>query len=136
MGKFKGACKKAWTGTKRFFKENWQSILVVGGQIGVTAGIGYGLYKLSGIGKNKQEEPAMLESSDYQENLYDWNEEEYRENFDKVKNLVKDLKLKPGESFYIDDPSQFAGCEEMTEPILSHLVYGYGVYPPDTSEES
>lgn len=59
--------------------------------------------------------------------LPEW-DESYRENWDKVKEFASALALKPGEMFVIED-----GREYDRDVIVSHLVYGDGVYPPDRS---
>lgn len=59
------------------------------------------------------------------------NFEKYEENWNLVEEFAKQLKLLPGESFFIEEPSQYGAGEYGDEPIISHLVNGIGVYPTE-----
>lgn len=60
-----------------------------------------------------------------------WREEDYRENWDIVNGVAKALDLKPGESYIIEGP----GIVDGHDLIVSHMVDGIGVYPPDEDEK-
>lgn len=64
----------------------------------------------------------------------DW--EQYEENWNKVNEFAETLKLLPGESFIIEDAEQYRDCTDFSQcdfskPIVSHLVYNEGIYPPE-----
>jgi hypothetical protein len=65
-----------------------------------------------------------------EENPRGW-KEDYREKWDKVNEFAKTLDLVDGESFWIDEPSQYDA--EANEPIVSHMIYGESCYPPEES---
>lgn len=69
-----------------------------------------------------------------------WNEELYRENWDKVNEFAKTLKLHKGESYILDDSQQFYDepwydDEKDGHVIVSHMLNGDGCYPPENKEE-
>ena len=69
-----------------------------------------------------------------------WNEELYRENWDKVNEFAKTLKLHKGESYILDDSQQFYDEpwydeEKDGHAIVSHMLNGDGCYPPENKEE-
>lgn len=60
--------------------------------------------------------------------------EEYRENYDKVNAFADTLKLADGEMFIIEDQKQYIDADlfpnlNPARPIVSHMIYGDGVYP-------
>ena len=59
-----------------------------------------------------------------------WSEDLYREDYEKVKALANELNLHPGESWFIEEASQFGDLEE-AKPVISHMINGTGVYPPN-----
>ena len=70
-------------------------------------------------------DPAESESTGSLKEIWD---KYYKDNWDEVVECVKRLNLAPGEMFIIEDPTQF---ENTNEPVISHLVNNYGVYPPE-----
>lgn len=58
----------------------------------------------------------------------EWREEDYRENWDIVNGVARGLDLKPGEEYIITAPGTYVGQDEL---VVSHMVDGTGVYPPD-----
>lgn len=73
-----------------------------------------------------KEEPKVDKAKDPWTSNWD---EKYREKWDKVNEFAKTLDLDEGESFWIDEPSQYD--VESNEPIVSHMIYGSGCYPPE-----
>ena len=73
-----------------------------------------------------KEEPKVEKAKDPWTSNWD---EKYREKWDKVNEFAKTLDLDEGESFWIDEPSQYD--VESNEPIVSHMIYGSGCYPPE-----
>lgn len=73
-----------------------------------------------------KEEPKVEKAKDPWTSNWD---EKYREKWDKVNEFAKTLDLDEGESFWIDEPSQYD--VESDEPIVSHMIYGSGCYPPE-----
>lgn len=73
-----------------------------------------------------KEEPKVEKTKDPW--ISNW-DEKYREKWDKVNEFAKTLDLDEGESFWIDEPSQYD--VESDEPIVSHMIYGSGCYPPE-----
>ena len=70
-----------------------------------------------------------------------WNEELYRENWDKVNEFAKTLNLQKGESYILDDSQQFYDEpwydeEKDGHVIVSHMLNGDGCYPPENKEEA
>lgn len=69
-----------------------------------------------------------------------WNDELYRENWDKINEFAKTLKLQNGESYVIEDSERFydepwyTGAKD-GHTIVSHLIDGEGCYPPKNKEE-
>jgi hypothetical protein len=69
-----------------------------------------------------------------------WNDELYRENWDKVNEFAKTMKLHKGESYILDDSQQFYDQpwyddEKDGHVIVSHMLNGDGCYPPENKEE-
>lgn len=69
-----------------------------------------------------------------------WNDELYRENWDRVNEFAKTLKLHKGESYILDDSQQFYDQpwyddEKDGHVIVSHMLNGDGCYPPENKEE-
>lgn len=69
-----------------------------------------------------------------------WNDELYRENWDKINEFAKTLKLQKGESYILDDSQQFYDepwydDEKDGHVIVSHMLNGDGCYPPENKEE-
>lgn len=73
-----------------------------------------------------KEEPKVEKAKDPWTSNWD---EKYREKWDKVNEFAKTLDLDEGESFWIDEPSQYD--VESDEPIVSHMIYGSCCYPPE-----
>lgn len=77
------------------------------------------------------------EWNNYQDSLQDvthevdssW-KEDYRDTWDEVTELSKRVKLAPGESYMIEEASQY-DVKNSDGPIVSHLIYGTGCYPPE-----
>ncbi len=59
-----------------------------------------------------------------------WSEELYREDYEKVKAFASELNLHPGESWFIEDQSQYSDSDEV-KPVIGHMIDGTGVYPPN-----
>lgn len=71
-------------------------------------------------------------------NPYRWNEEEYRETYDRVREFADTLNLKCGESYIIDDCKQYYDDDWYKgrtddKPIVSHMLNGVGIYPDEES---
>lgn len=69
-----------------------------------------------------------------------WDEELYRENWDKVTEFAKTLKLQKGESYILDDSQRYYdepwyNGEKDDHVIVSHMVNWDGCYPPENKEE-
>lgn len=69
-----------------------------------------------------------------------WNEELYRENWDKVNEFAKTLKLQKGETYLIEDSQRYYDepwyiGEKDEHTLVSHLINGDGYYPPENKEE-
>lgn len=69
-----------------------------------------------------------------------WNEELYRENWDKVNEFAKTLRLQTGETYILDDSQRFYFepwyyGEKDGHVIVSHVVDSEGCYPPGNKEE-
>lgn len=63
-------------------------------------------------------------------------DEKYRDEYNKVIDFAKTLNLVEGESYIIEDQKQYIedGCfpaMDETIPIVSHMIFGTGVYPPE-----
>ena len=69
-----------------------------------------------------------------------WNDELYRENWDKVNEFAKTLKLQKGETYTLEDSERYydepwyTGAKD-GHIIVSHLVDYDGCYPPANNEE-
>lgn len=68
-----------------------------------------------------------------------WCDELHRENWDKIQEFCKDLKLGKNESYIIDDSQRYYGEDWYTGRrdggvLISHLVDGEGCYPPDEED--
>lgn len=60
----------------------------------------------------------------------------YEYNWNLVNEFAKHIKLRPGEMFVLEDPEQYRDCTDYSQidfsmPIVSHLVWNEGVYPPE-----
>lgn len=62
----------------------------------------------------------------------DW-KEDYRDSFDEVTELSKRITLAPGESYMIEESSQFG--LDTDQPVVSHLINGIGCYPPEIKDD-
>lgn len=105
----------------------------------VAAGVAFG------IGMNTRRRirnNAMAQYEKAKEAIYDhWNsgwDEKYRYNYDRVREFAKTLDLFEGESFMIEDQKQFLSDPasyyanmDPTMPVVSHMVWNEGVYPPE-----
>lgn len=80
------------------------------------------------------EDYAELEELEDADEKEEW--KKYEDNWNKVNAFAETLTLLPGESFIIEDAEQyrdfsdFSQCD-FSKPIVSHLVYNEGVYPPE-----
>ena len=69
-----------------------------------------------------------------------WNDELYRENWDKINEFAKTLKLQKGETYLIEDSERYYdepwynGAKD-GHTLVSHLIDGSGCYPPANIEE-
>ena len=135
--------KEKWNEANK--KYPWLKPVLIGSAIALVCGGGYYLYK-----KNQPEpivelpsaptpmpepipyeseqapDPTVIENAEAMFKEF-W-EQNYKDNWDEVVECAKRLELKPGEMFIIEDPSAYGND---TEPIISHLVNGSGLYPPD-----
>lgn len=80
------------------------------------------------------EDYARIEEQEIENEKQEW--KQYEENWNKVTEFAETLKLLPGESFIIEDSEQYRDCTDFSQcdfskPIVSHLVYNEGVYPPE-----
>jgi len=100
-----------------------------------------GAVGMAALNAKRETSQEALESGNNVENLerreepefdpYSWNEK-YTENYNKVNTLADTLKLEKGEMYVIEDQTQYDGtCVDQSKPIVSHLIYGVGVYPDD-----
>lgn len=65
-----------------------------------------------------------------------WKDELHRENWNKIQEFCKDLKLGKNETYIIDDSLQYYDCDWYTGRrdggvIVSHFVDSESCYPPD-----
>lgn len=144
----KTAVHRGWTKAK-IWVGNHKTELACGTAGAITLAGGYGLYRLYKTTQKSDEEKlneAFVETLDaIQKDVEDhrpkWNEEEYRETYDKVTEFANSLTLKLGEGYYIEDRTQYydtdwyKGPKDGT-PSVSHMIDGWGVYPPDEEEGS
>ena len=69
-----------------------------------------------------------------------WNDELYRENWDKINEFAKTLKLQKGETYLIEDSERYydepwyTGAKD-GHTLVSHLIDLEGCYPPADKEE-
>ena len=69
-----------------------------------------------------------------------WSDELYRENWDKINEFAKTLKLQKGETYLIEDSERYydepwyTGAKD-GHTLVSHLIDGDGCYPPANKEE-
>lgn len=59
--------------------------------------------------------------------------EDYRDTWDEIHELVNRIDLAPGETYVLEEASQLG--VEANKPVISHLVYGTGCYPPEVDED-
>lgn len=59
--------------------------------------------------------------------------EDYRDTWDEIHELVDRIDLAPGETYVLEEASQLG--VEANKPVISHLVYGTGCYPPEVDED-
>lgn len=146
MGEFKDGCKKVWRATKRFISDKGVNLLWTVTEIGIGAGIGYGICKV--INACSKKDGEEIYSDEHERTVIDalpgyddnWSEE-YREDYDKVVAFSKELNMRPGEMYMIEDCTQYYNTDWYEgsrdgSPAVSHLIYGIGVYPPEETEES
>lgn len=82
--------------------------------------------------------PEPEETKTVTETISPWEanwDEKYRDEYNKVIDFAKTLNLVEGESYIIEDQKQYIedGCYpamDETMPIVSHMIFGTGVYPP------
>lgn len=120
---------------KKFYTEHKTGCHIVIGSICliVVGGISYA------IGKNVEENNVAIpddiwdkiESNNNDNDNDDsklstnWSEE-YREGWNAVNELANSINLKDGESYIIERNNKYSD-----KPIVSHMIYDTGVYPPD-----
>ena len=132
---FKETFKKAIKGTIDFARKHPTATKYI-----LAGGIVVGCAAIAAIrakkGKLRWEELDVETGVNLKESEEDiWNRE-YKETYDKVVEFFENISLKPGEMYIIEDQTQFIGEEDiylgvdLTKPIVSHLVFGMGVYPP------
>ena len=64
--------------------------------------------------------------------------EDYRDNWDKVCEFAKTLDLEDGENYSIEFYKEYEEYRKehgLDKNIVSHMVHGTGVYPPDDNDE-
>ena len=69
-----------------------------------------------------------------------WNDELYLENWNKINEFAKTLKLQKGETYLIEDSQRYYDEPWYTgtkdgHTIVGHLIDGDGCYPPENNEE-
>lgn len=72
----------------------------------------------------------MITEVKYDEKKENEWDETYKETYDKVIDFADSLDLKPGEMYVIEDVNQYRGEGLPPDIVVSHLVYGTGIYPP------
>lgn len=80
------------------------------------------------IAKTEAKKQIELEISRKSTDIFNNWKEDYRDNWDRVNEFAKSLDLVEGESFMIEEGSQY-DCDGT---IVSHLINGEGCYPPET----
>lgn len=134
---FKDKCKDIWRDHKG---EIIASIMPIAGIVGVC----WISSKLSQRDEDDYEEieqdvgsiaigPAKAE---YDSSTRGWCDELYRENWDKIQAFASTLQLQKDESYILDDSQRYYNEPWYTgrrdgHTIVSHLVDGEGIYPPD-----
>ena len=86
--------------------------------------------------------PEPEETETVTETLSPWEanwDEKYRENYNRVTEFAKTLNLEEGECYIIEDQKQYIedGCYptmDVTMPIVSHMIFGTGAYPPEDDQ--
>lgn len=113
-----------------FVNENGE--LIVGGAVLVASTIAGIAFTKNVCNKAKHaaenEEQLKNQILGLMEKGSQWREEDYRENWDIVNGVARGLDLKQGEEYIITAPGTYVGQDEL---IVSHMVNGTGVYPPD-----
>lgn len=125
-----------------------QAVVAVGLIFGATYAVGYSNGQKDLVNAIRAECDKRKEEKDNSETVsYDsfnkefndpgtrgW-KEDYRENYDKVCDFASTLDLCKGERFIIEDVKQYESESWFTgdgaKPIVSHLAYGDGCYPPE-----
>lgn len=79
------------------------------------------------IAKTEAQKQIELEISRKSTDIFNNWKEDYRDNWDRVNEFAKSLDLVEGESFMIEEGSQY-DCDGT---IVSHLINGEGCYPPE-----
>ena len=79
------------------------------------------------IAKTEAQKQIELEISRKSTDIFNNWKEDYRNNWDRVNEFAKSLDLVEGESFMIEEGSQY-DCDGT---IVSHLINGEGCYPPE-----
>ena len=145
---------KAKYDVKKFWKENKKKIVggaVLGGGLIAT---GVVVYKVRKSRANQIDikidipmvdepvsEKAVKEAKDTIVGVFEHSEEAnkrlweaggYQENWDKVSELVKNMKFAPGEAWILEEKSISIDAPYTGEGwIAGHLVNNFGIYPPD-----
>ena len=62
-----------------------------------------------------------------------WEQGGYQENWDKVNEFAKTLKLAPGEEYFLSESTYWSDTDNpyTGEVTVGHLVDGTGIYPPN-----
>lgn len=138
---FKEKLKNLKERAVEFYKEHKTGVIAAGIGIGTFALGSYATYRMMQNNGDDESVPEL----DYDETVeevvedpYRWNEEEYRETYDRVREFADTLNLKCGESYIIDDCKQYYDSDWYKgrtddKPIVSHMLYGTGVYPDEES---
>lgn len=84
------------------------------------------------VSKNEWEKYQDAQKDVTNEINTNWTED-YRDTWDEIHELVDRIDLAPGETYVLEEASQLG--VEANKPVISHLVYGTGCYPPEVDED-
>jgi len=143
--------KKKWHEAKEFYQEHKRpinTILFGLGSAAVGGAIVYGASRhrtddtdtdIRSLPEPNDIEQNELISMEEQEQQTGYDEyltrnwrEDMRENWDRVNALAETLNLRDGEEYYITGPNSYGN----KTTIVSHLIDGDGVYPPDDDNKT
>lgn len=83
--------------------------------------------RINEIAKAEAQKQIEVEISRKSSDIFNNWKEDYRDKWDRVNDFAKSLDLVEGESFMIEEGSQY-DCDGT---IVSHLINGEGCYPPE-----